>query len=59
MNKADAARMERLRARLRKLKAQARKQEKEAALAADAKLGALVRVQHPELAKLLQASLQD
>lgn len=51
-------RLERVRSKLRKLKAEKRRQDKQAALLADARLGALVREQHPELAKLLINSHQ-
>ena len=47
---------DRIRLKLRKLKAEKRRQDKQAALLADARLGALVREQHPELARLLLAS---
>lgn len=49
-------RLERTRRGLRKLRAEKRRQDKQAALLADARLGALVREQHPELARLLLAS---
>jgi hypothetical protein len=49
-------RLERTRRELRKLRAEKRRQDKQAALLADARLGALVREQHPELARLLLAS---
>ena len=49
-------RIDRLRLGLRKMKAEKRRQDKHAALLADARLGALVREQHPELARLLLAS---
>ena len=49
-------RLDRVRQRLRKLRVEKRRQDKQAALLADARLGALVREQHPELARLLLAS---
>lgn len=49
-------RIDRLRLDLRKMKAEKRRQDKHAALLADARLDALVREQHPELARLLLAS---
>ena len=51
-----AARIQRLRTRIRKAKASWRKEQQAAALLADAQLGAIVREQHPELAKLLIAA---
>jgi len=49
-------RLDRTRRELRKLRAEKRRQDKQAALLADAHLGALVREQHPELARLPLAS---
>lgn len=46
------ARVDRMKAQLRKLRAEKRRQDKAARLKADAHLGAIVRAQHPELAKI-------
>lgn len=50
------AKIKRIRTRLLKAKASLRKQKKEELLRADAMLGAIVREQHPELAKLFLAA---
>jgi len=50
-------RVERIRLKLRKLRAEKRRHDKQEAMLADARLGALVRGNHPELARLLLASV--
>lgn len=56
MNSLDRLREreKRLRSKLRKLKAERRRQDKQAELMANARLGALVRREHPALAALLE-----
>lgn len=56
---ASTKRIENLQAKLRKLKAEKRRQDRHAALLADAQLGQHLRQHHPELTKLLAAAVSS